>query len=486
MKPATAVVGLLQACADQELFGVGIGGGLWPKQREFLGAADLGGSRVSVWAAGRRSGKSLAMILLGLWSCTLRPELRRFLRRGEVGFGVAISPNLRQSRRLIADARAVVEASPLLRDLLVSDTLDELVFSTGMTFAAFPCSSRGGRGWPIHTLLLDEAAWFVGDETESYQTAQEVWRALSPATAQFQEEARLVVASSPAGPDGFFADLYRKASTGELPEAVAFTAPTWEANPTISEEFLAEQRALDPEAYRAEYGAEFVGGGQAFFDADRIGEAIFDRGELGPREGHGFICGLDPAFAQDTFAACVVGCDPRQSGRLVLAAVRGWKPDRQRKPRSLDDQRLVEDSVLSEVAEFARRYGGACVVDQYKSSGVAGRLSELGCAVRIEPVTATSKTAFFDDLRARLYAGELELFPHPDLVAELRRARARYGANRSQVEIPRQGGSHGDYAMALVLATWHLRHVRPGSGREPAFVRLPPRSRSGLRPGMAL
>jgi hypothetical protein len=52
-------------------------------------------------------------------------------------------------------------------------TDDEIRFVNGTGFAAFPCSSRGGRGWPIFALLLDEFAHFL-DETEGPQVADRV------------------------------------------------------------------------------------------------------------------------------------------------------------------------------------------------------------------------------------------------------------------------------------------------------------------------
>jgi hypothetical protein len=434
-------------------------------QREQLVAADYDGARLSVWAEGRRGGKSTAMILLALWACLLRPELRRYLRRGERGYAVAISPNLRQSRRLIHDARTILEESPLLADELADATLDELSFRSGHVFAAFPCTSRGGRGWPIHTLLLDEAAWFVADEHASFQTAEQVWRALQPATAQFGADARIVVGSTPAGPEGFFPSLYRKVTDGEIPDAVAFHATTAEANPTISEEFLEQERTLDPDAFAAEYEAKFTGGGRLFLDPTLIADAVVDRGEISPDtiEIGNWVVALDPSFASDPFGAAVVGRETtlRRPQRLITAAVRAWRPEK-RKPKSLREERAREDRVLGEVAEFCHRYGGSAVVDQYKAAGVTERLRRLGVAVRVMNMTAHTKTAIYQELRARLTAGDLELYPEPQLLAELRRIRTHYGPGRAQVEIPRLGGSHGDLAQALALAVY--QHKGQGYG----------------------
>jgi hypothetical protein len=110
-----------------------------------------------VWALGRRSAKSTSAALIALWCCLLRPELLERLRPGERGYAVGVATNLRQARLLIRQALSIVERSPLLAELVESATEDEITFANGTGFAAFPCSSRGGRGWPVFAFELDEA-----------------------------------------------------------------------------------------------------------------------------------------------------------------------------------------------------------------------------------------------------------------------------------------------------------------------------------------
>jgi hypothetical protein len=74
------------------------------------------------------------------------------------------------------------------------------------------------------------------------------------------------------------------------------------------------------------------------------------------------VAGLDPSFSSDPFGVCIVWRDRWQPNRLVVGVARAWKPAR-RKPRSLDEQRAVEDSVLAEVAEVCKRYGAIAVTD---------------------------------------------------------------------------------------------------------------------------
>jgi hypothetical protein len=453
--------GLLEACDDPKLFGVD----LWPLQRARLAAVERG-PRMHVWADGRRSSKTTRMALVGLWCCLFRPELLEFLRPGERGYAVGIATNARQGRLMVKAALSVVERSPLLAELIESVSEDEILFANGTGFAAFPCSSRGGRGWPVFALLLDEFAHFLS-ETEGPQVADRVFEALVPSTAQFADLARIVIASTPWGTSNLFAELFQRASSGELEDAVAATASTAEANPTIDATFLERERARDREGFAQEYEANFAAGGAAFLDPERVADATAERAELPAEMGTGWVAGLDPAFSSDPFGLAIVGRDRRTSdGRLVLGLARRWMPS-PHKARTLDEARAIEDAVLDEAAAVCLGYGARVVTDQFKSRGVADYLRRKGLSVRTEPMTAASKTAAFSALRARLYLDGLELYEEAQLLAELRRLRSKYAAGQASVVNPRSGGSHGDIAQALAIAIYeHDRHgiAIPGDG----------------------
>ena len=149
----------------------------------------------------------------------------------------------------------------------------------------------------------------------------------------------------------------------------------------------------------------------------------------------------------------------------MLGVARAWRPSRE-KPTSFEERRAVEDSVICEVAAVCQRYRAAVVTDQYCAPQVVEALTRFGLAVSTRPMTASSKTEAFGELRARLAAGSLELYEQPDLLAELRRLRTRFTAGNASVVNPRVGGSHGDMAQALALAVVeHVRHAvyRPGT-----------------------
>lgn len=430
-------VGLLAACDDPALFGFT----LWPGQRPLLEEVERG-PRLHVWALGRRSGKSTLSALVCLWGCLLRPELDELVRPGERRYSVAVATSLRQARLIVDAAKSIVEASPLLAGMVEQATDDELAFRNGTVLAAFPCTSRGGRGWPISTLVLDEAAHHVDGDGNS--AAESVMRAMLPATAQFGDLARVVVASTPWGNVGVFADLFRRASRGELAGAAAAHATTAEANPTVDAAFLAAERDRDPTMFATEYEAQFVGGG-AFLSAEQVERAVDEsRFELRGDDVVAPMAALDVAFAKDATGLVIVGHDRVDRERLRLAAARTWEPAGGEMPF----QALIDD-----VVNVCRDYGvRRILVDQYASVPVREALRRAGLHAVEKTITSASKPRMFGALKTALHQGTLELYRHPLLLAELARIEAHLAPGGTvQIRIARIGASHGDLASALAM-----------------------------------
>lgn len=452
-------VSLLEACDDPQLLAFKA----WPGQRAVLKAIDEG-PRMHVFALGRRSGKSRMAAAGCAHNALLRPDLDAMVAPGERRYALAVATNLAQARLIIAAARAMVEQSPLLARFLESATEDELRFTleSGALTAikAFPCSSRGIRGWPVSFAVMDEAAHFLS-ETEGPAVAKRVWDALKPATAQFGDAARLILSSTPWGSDGLFAEEYQKAASGENPGARAHHATTAQMNPTIAPEWFAAEEASDPDNFRSEFLAMFEGSGAAYLDMDRF--RVADRAELAPEDCRQWVAGLDPAFSSDPFGLVLVGRPHDDRRRMRVGLVRAWKPSR--RASSFEERRGIEDEILGEVVEVCKRYGARAVTDQYAAKPVVDRFQRAGISIRIETMTAASKTAAFSEMRARLYDQTLELYDEPQLLAELRRLRTKFTAGSAAVVNPRVGGSHGDRAQALALAVFEQARYGQGTGR---------------------
>jgi hypothetical protein len=436
--------GLVEACDDVELLG---SFKPWPAQREILAGIEQG-PRLHVICAGRRGGKTSIGAAAAVWDACLRPELAAYVRERERRYAVCVAVNVRQARHFVSIVRALVESSPLLSRLLVEASDDELVFSTGVTIAAFPCTARGGRGWPISTLVLDEHAHHV-DLEGSNLAAEEVWKATVPSTYQFGRDARVLTASTPWGSDNHFARLFRQVQGGA--EGRVYQYASHELNPALDKQTLAEEYANDPDAYRSEVLAEFVAGGGNYLDPRRIAEAVGERGPLGRLDAIDWRLGVDLGFSRDPAAAVLVGRRGADPERLLLGGVWAWEPQQ---TSSFEERRAVEDSVLRDVAEIANHYDALVTVDQYMSPQVETTLARAGVGVDVLHLTAESKSIAFAELRSRIYDGSLELYRDEELLRELRALRSQVRSGKATISTPRSRGSHCDRASALCLAVW--------------------------------
>jgi phage terminase large subunit-like protein len=441
-------VSLLDAVSSARLLGASFKPR--PLQRELLAAVDAG-PRVQAVRFGRRGGKSLTAAAAAVGNACLRPDLDARMREGETRYVLAVATRLDQAALLIDYARELVRSSPPLAALLSQSSADELCFDLPgrhrSVIKAMPCTARGSRGWNVSMLVCDELAHFLDSEGNS--SGEAVLTALLPSLAQFGDDGRVILISTPSGDRGVFYDYCTNGESGAWPWVRAHHATSKQANPELSDSLLEEERQRDPDGFRSEYLAEFVAGGAAFIELEHV--LISDRGELPPDACSEWFAGVDPGFVRDPTAVVLVGRDRHDPDRLRLGLAHALAP---RRSVSFEDRRAVEDERLATVARLLRDYGvSATLADQYASAPIVDRMRRLGVEVTPYALSQETKAAAFRELRTRLYDGTLELFEHRQLLGELRRLGFRQTPRGLAITTPRAGDSHCDLAIALALAT---------------------------------
>jgi phage terminase large subunit-like protein len=442
-------ISLLDAVNDRALLGSVTP---WPEQRKVLEQIDSGRYREVVLALGRRSGKSLMAALVAVHDAAFR-DLTASLRAGERRHVVCVASSREQARLLLDYCRELIDGSPLLKETVASDTGDSIAIRQPATGAdviirALPCSARAGRGLAISTLVADELSHWTSD-SEGYQCQDRVISSLRPALAQFKGDGRMLVLSTPWGRSDLFFRLYEQASSGQHPDMLAVSLPTWKMNPTLDRAFFDSEQAKDPETFLGEYGAKFLASGASFLEHERVMACVdVDRFELSPDNVVSPVAAFDASFSKDPSALAIVGRDPDERKQLRLALVRSWRPDG-------DD--LGFSAVLDEVASICKSYAVRTIlVDQHASVPVREYLTRQGIYAEERTLSAPSKTAIFGCLKALIYSGRLELYGHEELLSELQRLEVSYAAGGGTVRTPRMGGSHCDLAVAVAMAASEL------------------------------
>jgi hypothetical protein len=439
---------------------------LWPVQREILGAIDDGSERTHIFRIGRRGGKGYVGALLALHSLLLSPHLDKFVRSGERRYGLFIGRRQEQAKVPLDMALSIVRASPTLAGTLEDVTDTRIDFTNGTSLIAAPCSADSIRGIPICFLDFVEAAHWLGEaETAEEAGDRSAWKAekaLRPGLAQFGRDRLFIVESTPRARRGYFYETCTRAEAGEDPDARAWHFTTEQANPEIDRDFLAAEKARDPDNYRIEFDAEWSDGPSAFIDFERF---TTKRDVDVPPEhlAAPVVLGCDMAQS-GTVGVAVTGRDPNQPRRLVVAHVDGLRLSR---ARSLVGMAKAQTGLLDQVVKIAKRYSAEVAVDQYASKQVLAHFHDRGVHCKLLQQGAASKDAGYRETRDRLYSGDLDVPADGPLLADLRRLRTRFTATgSSSVVNPRIKGGHGDRCSALVLAV--ERQVEHGAVGVPA------------------
>jgi hypothetical protein len=402
---------------------------------------------------GRRGGKSRILSLIAAYLATF-VDWSPFLAPGERGVITVLASDRRQCRTIMNYLRAFLLETPLLEQMVIRDTPDEIELTNGLLIEVVTCSFKSVRGRTVIAALCDEAA-FWADENGA-NPASEVIAALRPAMATIPGSV-LLVASSPYARRGPLYDAWRRyyAQEGSI---LVWKAATWQMNPSLSREsaVIAEAFEADPASAEAEYGAEFRRDIESLVDPAVVQAAVAPgRAELEPNSANFYFGFADAAGGSggDSFTACVCHLD-RVTKRIVIDAVREKHPP------------FSPESTIKDVAEFFAlyrvskisldRYAGDFPSEQFRKHGIS-------CTPCEKP-----KSDLYKEFIAPLNSGKLELLDNPRLIKQLV-ALERRTARGGRESIDHPPGQHDDVinavagAVSMVKATGRAIIISPAA-----------------------
>ena len=351
-----------------------------------------------VWAiAGRRSGKSRMAAACAVFEACLNV---RMLACGETGMVLVLAPTMAQASIVFAYALGFIEASPLLRQQLLSSTSTEIRLAGDVVIAVHPANYRSVRGRTLLAVIADEIAYWRSDDDQS------------------------------ANPD-----RYGQSFGVDDPDVLVIQAPSLALNPTLSQATIDRAHADDAESASSEWDAQFRTDLSAFLSDDLIDSAI-DRArprEIPPVSGRSYVAFVDPSGGRaDAYTLCIG--HKEKDGRFVCDLIRRVAPP-------FDPQ-----SVTASFANLCREYRLTKIVsDNYAGEWVSSAWREQGFTHDRSEMPAS---ALYLEALASFARGSISIPDNPQLIRELRQLERRTSrTGRDTVSHPPDG--HDDHANAL-------------------------------------
>jgi hypothetical protein len=389
--------------------------------------------RESYVIAGRRSGKSTRAATIAVYLATLQ-DWKRYLGRGERGWIFILSVDKLQSRVIKGYIEGILHASKYLKNMVSKTTAEEIWLKSGIVISVKTSNFRSVRGYTLIAAILEELAFWRGDETCA-NPDREIVTAVRPALITIPESL-LIGISSPYMRSGWLFDSFKK-YYGRDDGPLVFKAPSRVLNPTLDQALIDKAIAEDPEAGRAEWGAEWREDIQAFLSAELIDAAtIPGRYELPKVGGYEYHAWCDPSGGrQDSMTLGIA--HKAISGHVLLDLIREIRPP------------FRPESAVEEFVAILKSYGISYIKsDRYAAEWVSSSFRDKGIIVENSEQSGTEIYLAFLPL---ICNGTAELLESKRLFSQLSglERRTRPGGKDIIDHFP---GGHDDVSMAAAGA----------------------------------
>jgi hypothetical protein len=383
---------------------------------------------------GRRSGKSFVLALIAIFFACFT-NWKRHLQVGEIGTVMIISADKRSARTIWRYCLGLLNASAMLKKLIVGTTKDSITLSNNIVIEIFAASPSAPRSYTICCALLDEIAQMP--TSDSVRSDVQIINAIRPGMATLPGSI-LLCASSPYASRGALFDAFQRHYGWDDSDVLVWRAPTRTMNASVPQAIIDAALKEDASAGAAEWLAEFRQDVSGYLDEATLSAAVdHDRRspELPPIPGQRHKCFIDSSGGRGCHYTCAIGY--RKDGRFVISALRGYAPP------------FNPAVVTKELSDLVRRYGGCggeVVGDNFSGEWVKAAWEQNGLRYRLCKLTSAS-LIYLETLP--LFTQRIVSLPdHPRLLRELRGLeRTISPSGRDMVKRPRHGSD--DYAAAI-------------------------------------
>jgi hypothetical protein len=392
--------------------------------------------RQLVIRAGRRAGKSSTLCRIAvaeaMWGQHKVPP-------GDTGIVAIVSVNKDQAVERIETIESILRTCkiPYKR---TGDTIE--IVGRPVKFKVFAASTMAAAGFTAITVICDELSLWRNDKTGA-NPAETILSFIKPTMAT-QPNAKMFLSSSP------FSTLdvhHREFEKGDTASSMVRYAPTWIANPTISEAYSHELEPDELEWLRQFKALPLAAGAASFFD-ERAIEAAIDTSlilPLSPRAGATVTAGGDFGFRSDCSALAIA----HRYGDI-------YYPGELLELKPTIEEPLKPSVVVKTFAVVLKQHGCEflCADGHYRQS-ISEHLEAEDLHFTIAPEGAKGNQEVYMRFRRLLLDGQAKLPNHPRLIEQLKMVTSQPTAGGAiSIKQPRMNGSHGDLVSAYVLACY--------------------------------
>jgi len=422
----------------------------WREQvRRFF---EFGGRQV-VFRVGRRGGKSSTLSRVGVVEALYG---QHNVPPGDTGFVAIVAQNKKEASRRLKTIIEILNAINV-RHRPIADGVE--IEGTRRAFCVYAASIAGVSGFTSICIICDEVAKWRDADTGA-NPAKEVISSIRPTYATMPL-AKIVLLSSPMGTLDSHAAAYDE---GNSEFQIIAHAPTWIANPTITEEATKKEEP-NPDIWRREFAAVPIEGTeQSVFSGTLIDVSMRENSDDLPREpGVEYVAAMDPAMSRNSWTLCIAARrNVKGKIKRSVVAMRQWT--------GTPTEPLNPIRVMKDIAMTCRKYGVEQLVsDQHHGASLQaiGQLPEVDIYVRIEPATGPSNTRKYEDLLTWMNNREVDLPKDDQIKADLLGVRRVVTANGISIRLDEDGERHSDYAPSIALALAWCRIDPDNMGPEP-------------------
>jgi len=352
------------------------------------------------------------------------------------------------AKKALIRIKSFLEGNKQLKAIITRETADTLEFKDNVVIQSISTTASNAVGDAVGFAILDECSRMQhNSEDRSKISGEEVYKALSPALAQFGDLGRTLLISSPWVSRGFFYDAVIQANSPEKPEGVKlYWYSIQEMNPSITDRFLEQEKeVLGIQHYRAEYLAEFQDSIDNWLDSHIIRQQVRHKNNYykpHPEYYGQYILALNPASGKegrDSFAACIghVNAD----NDLIIDRFHTFSGG----SRGVDFNK-VKDWVL----RMNDAYGFQLVTaDQHQARMLLQQLQSEGIPTRENHWSVQSHMEAFNKLSQLFISERISLPDHSQAINQIVGLRQSWRQNGSFKMSGGAGSSVDDLASAL-------------------------------------